>query len=72
MNGALQNELEQSMSGQSHQAARDIREQLRKLEKEQTTLEQEIRQSNAAYAQAAYPQPFAIPDLPLHPGEHVR
>jgi CHAT domain-containing protein len=66
---ALQNELEQSMSGQSHQAASEIREQLQKVAKEQSTLEQELRKANPAYGQAAYPQPFAIPDLPLHPGE---
>jgi CHAT domain-containing protein len=66
---ALQSELAQSMSGQGRKAEKDVREELRSLANEKSALEKEIRQANPAYAEARYPQPVAISDLPLHPGE---
>jgi CHAT domain-containing protein len=69
MQDALQSELAQSMSGQGHKTEKDVREELRSVTKEQSALEKEIRQANPAYAEARYPQPVAISDLPLHPGE---
>jgi CHAT domain-containing protein len=66
---ALQSELAQSMSGQGHKTAKDVRDELRSLASEQAALEKELRKANPAYAEARYPQPVAISDLPLHPGE---
>lgn len=58
-----------SQEGQNSRPAARIDEELRKLATEQSALEQEIRQAGPAYAAVRYPQPVALTDLPLHPGE---
>ena len=66
---ALNAELAQSRSGQGQKAEKDVREELSSLANERSALERELRQVNSAYAEARYPQPVAISDLPLLPGE---
>jgi CHAT domain-containing protein len=66
---ALQSELVQSMSGQGQRSVNRVRDDLHVLAKERSVLETDLRQANPAYAEARYPQPIAISDLPLHPGE---
>ena len=66
---SLQSELAQAKLGQGHKAEKDIKEELLALANEKAALEKEIRQTNPAYAEARYPQPVAISDLPLRSGE---
>jgi CHAT domain-containing protein len=66
---ALKAELAQSISGQGHKAEKEVREELSSLANEKSVLGKELRHANPAYAEARYPEPVAISDLPLHPGE---
>jgi len=67
--GALQAELEQSLSGRGTRPAKQVQEELKREAEEQAALENELRAANPAYAEARYPRPVAISDLPLRRGE---
>ena len=66
---ALQAELEQSLSGQGTRPAKQVQDEIKRAADEQNALEQEIRAANPAYAEARYPRPVSISDLPLRRGE---
>lgn len=66
---ALRAELEQSLPGHGTRPAKQVQEEIKRAAEEQTTLEQEIRAANPAYAEARYPRPISISDLPLRQGE---
>lgn len=64
-NDSLQSELQR----EDRRSAGRIEQDIRKVQDEQSALQQEIRRANPAYAAVRYPQPSAIKDLPLHPDE---
>jgi CHAT domain-containing protein len=65
----LQSELAEAMSGQGHRPSKQVQEDLLALASQQSSLENEVRQTSMAYAEIRYPRPVAISDLPLHSGE---
>ncbi|MBZ5521329.1 MAG: CHAT domain-containing protein [Acidobacteriia bacterium] len=66
---ALQSELQQSMSGQGSRLAKQVQDDLKHLASELAALQKELRDVSPAYAEARYPRPVAIADIPLRPGE---
>jgi len=64
-NDSLQSELQQ----EDHRSAARIGQDIRKVQDEQSALQEEIRQASPAYAAVRYPQPVTLKDLPLHPDE---
>ena len=65
----LQAELEQSLSGQGTRPAKQVQDEIKRAADEQAALEKELLAANPAYAEARYPRPVSLSDLPLQRGE---
>ncbi len=64
-----QSELQELMAGPSHNSVKRVEEELVKLGREESELEDELRRTSPAYAEVRYPQRISIRQVPLHPGE---
>lgn len=65
----LQSELEESMAGAAHKPEDQIEKALGSTKKEQSELIQQLREASPAYAEARYPQPVELAQIPVNSGE---
>ena len=66
---SLQSELQESMAGAAHRSAREVEDALTSVTKEQAELVQQLRDISPAYAEARYPEPVALAQMPIHSDE---
>jgi CHAT domain-containing protein/tetratricopeptide (TPR) repeat protein len=66
---SLESELQESMAGAGHRSVEEVKNDLDSAGKDESEMVQELRTASPAYAEARYPQPVILGEVPLRPDE---